>query len=114
MGRSTSTKKCETVVGCGVSCLQNDFFFFKKCCLGNFGDHPKKNKIPASGVDSGEQKVTRYTAWSKVSHGEKKTSCEQRSKHYCVGHERRTLGDDFAESCVGGGSICPSSENIDL
>ena len=40
----------------------------------------------------------------------KKTSCEQRYKLYCVGHERRTLGDDFAESCVLDGEACVQAQ----
>ena len=49
--RSTSIKKCETVVGCGVSCLQNEVKK-TKCCLGNFGDHQKKSQRPVSILES--------------------------------------------------------------
>ena len=40
----------------------------------------------------------------------KKVKLRQQFQQYCVGHERRTLGDDFAESCVGWEAF---SENID-
>ena len=96
VGTSICVKKCETVVGCGVSCLQERNENKKTFCLGHFGDH-QKNRTQRLVLILERKKLRDAQAGPRFRMLKKRQAANNDINNIASD----TRGERCAESCVG-------------
>ena len=112
VGRSTNIKKCETVVGCGVSCLQNEMKKKKRVVwVILVTTKTKRSQRPLSILESKKLRDTQAGPRFRMVKATKRQAANNDVNNIASDTRGERWATILQNHVLDEGSMCPSSEN---